>query len=139
MAEIQKQSSQMNRSIFTKKGNFSVINPTPKRNINSLQKTIFITIFINIFCIAVVIIFKKLLPPQLPLFYGLAEGESQLVPTLGLTIPSVVSLCIVTVNALLSLITKNQFLKQILIFTGLATTLLSLITTLKIFILIGNI
>jgi uncharacterized membrane protein YkvI len=94
---------------------------------------------LNILVAALVLIFLKKLPPQIPLFYGMAEGEEQLTRAWTLIIPSFVALFILVVNSLLSSKTNDDFLKKVLIVAGLAATFFATITTIKIFFLVGNI
>lgn len=115
---------------------------TPAASFNKpvriLQKTSLSAILINIGIIILIVILRNMLPPQVPLFYGLAEGEAQLTPTLGLAIPSVTSICIVLINSLLMALVKDEFLKRILVYSSLAVTILSAITTIRIILLVGS-
>lgn len=90
---------------------------------------------VNIFAI---FILKDNLPPQVPLFYGLALGEDQLVSASQLTIPAILALSIIGLNAFLSTFFENLFLKQTLILGAFAVSLLSAITTVKIIFLVGS-
>jgi len=94
---------------------------------------------INITLIIITLALNKLLPPQIPLFYGLAEGEGQLAPWYLLSIPSLISLAILVVNSLLSTTISNDFLKRVMIISAISVTFFSLITTLKIFFLVGGV
>lgn len=95
-------------------------------------------VLINILIIALVVLIQKLLPPQLPLFYGLPEGEEQLVSSLSLVIPNLASLIIIATNVILSYLLKDEFLKKFLIITAIGVSLFSAITTIKIVFLIGS-
>jgi len=94
---------------------------------------------LNLFLIFAVIFAQDLLPPEVPLLYGLPEGEKQLAASSLLTIPSALSLLIIFVNTTFSLFIKNDFIKKVLIASGIVITFFSTITTLKIFFLVGNI
>ena len=96
-------------------------------------------IFINLILVILIFIFRNNLPPQIPLFYGLPEGEEQLASGLTLALPSLLSLIISFLNLGLSFIIQEEFIKRALILSSLLVTLFSLITTLKIFFLVGNI
>jgi len=85
-----------------------------------------------------VIILQGILPPEIPLYYGLPKGQDQLVSTISLIIPSIVSLLIVLLNFIISLFVKDDFIQKILIFTAFACLFLSTITTIKILFLVGN-
>lgn len=91
---------------------------------------------LNIVVIVIVLVLQTFLPPQIPLFYGLPEGEEQLTSSLILIIPSSVSLLILAANVSLSYFLKEDFLKKILVITALGITIFSLVTTIKIIFLI---
>jgi hypothetical protein len=78
-------------------------------------KLVLLTILANLILIILIVIFKNRIPPQVPLFYGLPRGDKELSTNIGLVIPSAISIAI----------------------TGFSSTLLSLITTIKIIFLIG--
>jgi len=101
-------------------------------------KIVVFAVLISVANIVVVLILKDNLPPQVPLFYGLALGEEQLVSTNWLTIPSILSLSIIGINAFLSAFFENLFIKQTLVFGAFAVSLLSVITTVKIIFLLGS-
>jgi len=92
----------------------------------------------NIIVIILVLSLRGILPPQIPLFYGLPESTSQLASNWYLPIPSLLSLLIIGVNILLAKNIENDFVKKILISTSIAATFFSLITTVKIIFLVGN-
>lgn len=94
---------------------------------------------LNILVIVFVLIFLKKLPPQIPLFYGMAEGEEQLAKAWTLIVPCLMALFILFVNSLLSLKTNDDFLKKVLILASLTATFFAAITTIKIFFLVGSI
>lgn len=93
---------------------------------------------LNILVIVFVLIFLRKLPPQIPLFYGMAEGEEQLTRAWSLIVPSLVALFILIINSLLSVKTNDDFLKKVLVVAGLAATFFATITTIKIFFLVGS-
>src|SRR5512135_1574284 len=79
------------------------------------KKLIYFLVSVNLLNIAFIFIFQKNIPPEVPLFYGLAEGTDQLTNTFGLLIPSLFSLGVIGLNVILSLVTENKFLRQTLI------------------------
>jgi len=113
-------------------------NKKDKSNI-PFGKFIIYNISINLVLIILIFTFKNILPPQIPLFYGLPEGEEQLASSLTLVLPSLLSLMISLLNLGLSFIIQEEFIKKVLILSSLLVTLFSLITTFKIFFLISNI
>jgi len=96
-------------------------------------------LIINIVLPLLIFVFLKTLPPQIPLFYGLAEGEEQLASNWALITPSFLAFLILFINVLVANSTKDEFLKKVLILTGLAVSFFAWVTTLKIFFLIGPI
>jgi quinol-cytochrome oxidoreductase complex cytochrome b subunit len=92
----------------------------------------------NIIVIVLVLLLRFFLPPQVPLYYGLPESSSQLVPSWYLPIPSLLSLLVIGVNITIAKALEDEFLKSILIFSSIAVTFFSLITTVKIVFLVGN-
>jgi hypothetical protein len=103
-----------------------------------LKKVFVSSLIINFLTALSVLIIQSHLPPQIPLFYGLAEGEEQLIFPLGLIIPALFALVVSIVNAALTLIIKNDFLQKTLILAGFAVTIFSTITTVKIILLVGS-
>ena len=96
------------------------------------KNSLLVATFANIVIILVVLLLQKYFPPQVPLLYGLPEGEEQLVSSLSLTIPSIVSLLVIVVNILISYLLKDEFFKKILIVTAVGLTIFSATTTIKI-------
>ena len=86
----------------------------------------------------IVVLVQKKLPPQVPLLYGAAEGESQLVNSWALLVPSLFSVLAIIVNGAISSLTKDEFIRKILIFSALVVTLFSIVTTFKIILLVGS-
>ncbi|SRR5581483_6530872 len=103
-----------------------------------LKKIIAVCFAANLVCAAAIFFLQKKLPPVVPLFYGLPVSKSQLAPSLGLTIPSVVTIFFLCVNYLIVKFSKDKFLEKILGGVSIATCLLSLITTINIFTLVGS-
>ena len=103
-----------------------------------IPKTVVALAIINIAIIVLVFIINKQLPPELPLFYGLAYGKEQLALSHYLVIPSVVALIIILVNTVISYFLEDSFLKTTLLITDFAVTFFSIITTIKIVLLIGS-
>ena len=102
------------------------------------RKIFIVTAVLNLAVAGIVLMVLSILPPQVPLFYGLPETEERLAPSWMLIAPSAVSFLILLVNASLSLFVEDEFPKKILVAASLATALFSTITTLKIISLVGN-
>lgn len=126
------------------KASFRPVDPSEQKEVGltsiPFQQTILTVSLINIVVIALIFILKHFIPPQIPLYYGLAEGEEQLAPnSLYLVLPSVVSLVIVVLNSTLASLIRDNFIKKMLIVACAATTFFSVVTTIRIFLLVGGI
>jgi len=104
----------------------------------AFKNLIYISFGLSTLSLILVLALQKYLPPQIPLFYGMAEGEEQLTSSLGLLIPAGLSLILVLLNSLISLFLENTFLQKILSVVSFTVTLLSVITVTKIVLLIGS-
>ncbi|MEK7061291.1 MAG: hypothetical protein AAB954_01370 [Patescibacteria group bacterium] len=104
-----------------------------------LKEYFYSSLILNILVIFFCLLLLNRLPPQIPIFYGLTQGEAQLSSPLGILIPSGSSLIFVFINSLLVNILKDEFIKKTLVVAGLATAVFALITTLKIIFLVGQI
>ncbi len=94
---------------------------------------------LNILVIIFGIIIQGRLPPEIPLFYGLPQGEAQIFSSWGILIPSVSSLIFIIINLLLSTTIKDDFIKKTLILAGFGAAIFASITSLKIIFLVGYI
>jgi len=101
-------------------------------------KFILVALGINLLAILFVVAIKKKLPPEVPLFYGLAEGAGQLASSLSLTLPAAISLIILLLNFIIASLTENEFLQQTLIIASFACALFALVTTLRISFLVTS-
>lgn len=90
----------------------------------------------NIIIILIILLLQVFFPPQVPLLYGLPEGEAQLASSLSLTLPSLISLIIIAVNVFISYLLKDEFFKKVLTITAIGLTIFSATTTIKIILLI---
>ncbi len=98
----------------------------------------YLTAFIvSVFLIAIILILSGFLPPVVPLFYGRPVGETQLVTSYLLVIAPGVSLVVSGVNLLISMWVKDVFTKRILAITTLVVSLITVITVVKIILLVG--
>lgn len=99
---------------------------------------IYVALGVNLVILLIVVISQRFLPPQVPLFYGLAEGEGQMAPSFALAVPSLVSILIIALNISVSFSTKDVFLKRTLILAAVVATIFSVVTTIKIILLVGS-
>ena len=93
---------------------------------------------LNLLIIAVVFLLKSFLPPEIPLYYGLAEGQEQLASSISLIIPPIISLVIILVNTILTFAVQNNLLKSSLTVAAATTSVFSTATVLKIIFLVGS-
>ena len=78
----------------------------------AFKKLLYVSFGLSIINLTLVIALQKYLPPQVPLFYGAAEGEEQLTSSLGLIIPASLSIILILLNSLLSLFLESNFLQK---------------------------
>lgn len=98
---------------------------------------IYFSLIINLVLVALIVVLKQILPPVLPLFYGLPAGTEQLAPSIELAIAPAMGFVITLLNFFLSGLTKDIFLKKTLIISSAFISLLLAITVIKIFLLVG--
>lgn len=103
-----------------------------------LKKLFVGSFLISIITIIVGVSVHFFLPPLIPLYYGLPQTDDQLVPSLYIVIPSLMSITITLINLFLSIKTNSNYFRKILAFTSISISLLSAITTYKIIFLIGS-
>lgn len=96
------------------------------------------TLALCIFTLAISLIAQKFLPPYIPLFYGLPEGEEQLAPSLALLLPGAFASLLLAINVGLSAYIKNDFIKKSLVLTSLVVSVFAAVATLKIIFLVGS-
>jgi len=102
------------------------------------KKIAFIFLAINLVAILIILAIQKILPPKIPLFYGLPEGEEQLTAPLSLIIPNLISFSIILIDIIFSFNIKDIFYKKIIIISGVLATLFSCVTVAKIIFLVSN-
>jgi len=93
---------------------------------------------IDFLAIIFILIVQHRLPLQIPLLYGLPQGEAQLTGPLGLFIPTGFSLIFIAINFFLAGFTKDDFLRKVLAVTSLAVAVFAAITSVKIAFLVGQ-
>jgi len=102
------------------------------------KRTVITSLATNLLFILLVVLLKNNLPPQVPLLYGLPEGEEQLVPRLLLILPNTLAIGITLINIGLTFVTKDLFMRKLLLVVPVVVTFLAVITTLKILFLVGS-
>ena len=86
-----------------------------------------------------IISFLFLLPPEIPLFYGAPIGEAQLAKSFLFPVPSIISLLVFSINFIVSKAVVSDFIKKALNSASIFVFILSAITLIKIFFLVGYI
>src|SRR3989344_1326972 len=89
------------QSLFVKKGETSLAKIP-------LKKVVYTCIALISISLISVFIFQHNLPPEIPLFYGLAEGSEQLSSSFGLVIPSMLSFVVLIINLFLTFFVENN-------------------------------
>lgn len=103
-----------------------------------LPKIFFASLAIGAVEIALVLLLQSKLPPEVPLYFGLPEGELQVTPSLALVIPGLLSIGVCLLNLSLTFIFTEGYLKKSLVLTSFAFSVFTTVSTLKIIFLVGS-
>lgn len=103
-----------------------------------LKKMFVASFFISVATILLGLIAQIILPPEIPLFYGLPQTSEQLSPAIFIILPSLASILITIINAIISIKIDGNYLKRTLAFASIAVSILAVITTYKIIFLVGS-
>lgn len=125
-------------SVITKRLPFAEKKSGEKTSSVPFKKLIYLIFLINLITAFTAFAIQKNLPPEIPLYFGLPQGTSQLSLSIGLIIPAAVSLTIAIVNVTLAVFVSDDYLKKALIFGGLGLTFFSTIAVFKIAQLVGS-
>lgn len=101
------------------------------------RRVIYLSVLINTAVIIILFIGLNRLPPEIPLYYGLPEGSGQIAERSYLVVPSLLTLVFIFINTIIVVLIENIFLKTALIVTCLMLSVFSLVTTVKIMLLVG--
>lgn len=104
-----------------------------------LKKMYIVSTIASLILVVIGLLTQIILPPQIPLFYGLPQNDSQLAPSILIVLPAIISILITAINAFIATRTHDNFLKKTLAFCSISICLLVAITTLKIIFLISSI
>ena len=102
-----------------------------------LKNLFLVSIVINLVFILLGLFANLILPPEIPLFYGLPKNSEQLTRSIFIVLPSLVSLVMTLVNITISVKVDSQYLKRVMAFASTGITILSIIATYKIIFLVG--
>lgn len=123
---------------FKKIKDASQIKIDPRFEKLPLKNLFVISIILNLLFIFIGLVSTLILPPQIPLFYGLPKNSSQLANSLSIIIPSSAAMIMIIINAIVSINLDSQYLKRVMAFASLSVTILSIIATYKIIFLVGS-
>lgn len=126
---MQKNKSTKFKTIETSKDQFTKL---------PLFKYLVAMLVIDVVLISLILLFGDKIPPEIPLFYGAPRGEEQLSTNTNLILPSLLSIAVIIINSSISLILENEFLKRVLTTSALAVNIMTIITTVKIILLVGG-
>ena len=114
--------------------------PNTKKILNEVKytKTAAVLFVLNLILAVFVFLLNKRLPPELPILYGYSEGEKQLVSSRELVLPFVASGLIVVLNFIVTLLSKNKFVRLVLIATSFIAVIFSIVTVYKVISVVGN-
>jgi uncharacterized membrane protein len=104
-----------------------------------LKKLFITTLILNLVVGALSLLIQPLLPPQIPIYYGMAEAEHIIAAPWTLVLPSLCSLGILGVNFFLGLAVEDEFIKKTLVLSSLTASFFATIATFKIALLVGSI
>lgn len=80
-----------------------------------------------------------ILPPVIPLFYGLPQTNAQLANGFAIVIPATISIVFTLLNAVISINSNSMYVKKVLAVSTILICILATITTFKIIFLVGSI
>lgn len=103
-----------------------------------LKKVILASLIINVSILILSLVAQIILPPIVPIFFGLPQTEEQLAPSIFIGLPQIISIIFILVNTLISTNIDGQYVKKTLAFSSFSLTILSTIATLKVIFLVGT-
>jgi hypothetical protein len=103
-----------------------------------LKNLFILSIIINLIFILLGLLANLILPPEIPLFYGLPKNSGQLTQSIFIILPSTISLVLTILNLIISTKVESNYLKKVFAFSSLVTVILSVIGTYKIIFLVGS-
>jgi len=104
-----------------------------------LKKLIITSFVLNLIIIILGLLAQFILPPEIPLLFGLPQTTEQLTPSIYIILPSIIALIISFLNSLIAINLEGQYIKKTLAFSTVLISILSLIATFKIIFLVGSI
>ena len=103
-----------------------------------LVKFLYIAFTLGLLNIVTALLLQSNLPPEVPLYYGLAKSQEQLTTSLGLITPGVITLGVAILNTFLAYVLGNDFLQKTLVLSAFSVSIISFIATIEIIFLVGS-
>jgi len=126
--------------LYIKKVNFPKdIKVDPRFEKLPLKNLIIFSLATNLLFLLIAGLSTFILPPEIPLFYGLPKTSEQLVKSFLITIPSLITFILTIINSVIAINIEGQYLKKALAFVTILLTVLNIVTTYKIIALVGSI
>jgi hypothetical protein len=103
-----------------------------------LSKLLYIAFGLGSINILTTLLLQNYLPPEVPLYFGLAKGQEQLTTSLGLVAPGAISLGVTILNTALAYVSKDDFLQKTLVISAFSVSIIAFIATIEIIFLVGS-
>lgn len=103
-----------------------------------LNRLLLASFIIAIVTVGIGLLAQFILPPQIPLYYGLPQTIEQIAPSILILLPSFISIFITILNTLLSIKIHDNYLGRTLAFASITVAVLATVTTFKIIFLVGS-
>lgn len=103
-----------------------------------LVKFLYAAFILGFLNIATTLLLQGILPPEVPLYYGLAKSQEQLTTSFGLIIPGAITLGVTILNTFLAYVLGNNFLQKTLVLSAFSVSIISFIATIEIIFLVGS-
>lgn len=97
----------------------------------------FISIYLSILMLVCLIPVMKVLPPEVPLMYGDAQGQNQLAPKTFLMLVPIISIFISLINYFIAQKIEDDLYKKALLITSYFINIMVAITLAKIIFTVG--
>jgi len=103
-----------------------------------LVRFLYAAFILGLLNIITTLLLQNFLPPEVPLYYGLAKSQEQLTTSFGLITPGVITLGVAMLNTSLAYVLGNNFLQKILVLSAFSVSIISFIATIEIIFLVGS-
>ena len=103
-----------------------------------LKNLFLVAFFISLIFLILGLFSIFILPPEIPIFYGLPKTSEQLGRSFYIILQSLVSMTLTALNAIISINIDSQHLKRTLAFTSILVCTLNIIATYKVISLVGS-